>query len=120
MAASDGVAAVEGGSARRAHPRQLAVIWRRLRRRRSARGALAVFALIVIMCAAAPLYARVVAHTGPNANHLSDSIEVSGKRVDVVSRGGNVRVRGELTFVAGGIPIGPQLWRAGGRFVLGA
>jgi ABC-type dipeptide/oligopeptide/nickel transport systems, permease components len=49
------------------------------------------------------VYARDVAHTGPNDNHITDTVSVGGKPVDVVS--------------PTGVPIGPT-WKA--RFLLGA
>jgi peptide/nickel transport system permease protein len=55
------------------------------------------------MCLAAPLYADHVAHSGPNENHVTDTVKVGGHTKDVVSEGG--------------IPIGPT-WH--GRFLLGA
>ncbi len=64
---------------------------------------LAVFALVVLACLLAPWYAGHVAGTGPNENHLSDTVTVGGRRVPVVS---------DL-----GVPIGPT-WR--GRYLLGA
>jgi peptide/nickel transport system permease protein len=76
---------------------------RRLRRDRTALAFGALFAVIVVLCLAAPLYARDVAHTGPNANHVTDTVRVGGKTEDVVS--------------PDGIPIGPT-WH--GRFLLGA
>jgi peptide/nickel transport system permease protein len=74
-----------------------------LRRDRIALAFGALFLLIVALCLAAPLYARDVAHTGPNANHVTDTVRVGGKVEDVVS--------------PDGIPIGPT-WH--GRFFLGA
>jgi peptide/nickel transport system permease protein len=62
-----------------------------------------VFVLIVVLCLLAPVYAREIAHTTPEANHVTDTVIVNGKPVDVVS--------------PGGIPIGPT-WQ--GRFLLGA
>ena len=53
--------------------------WRRLRRNWVALFSLGVFILIVLMCASAPLYARHVAHTGPNTVHATDQIRVNGK-----------------------------------------
>jgi peptide/nickel transport system permease protein len=76
---------------------------RRLRRDRAALAFGALFAVIVLLCVAAPLYARDVAHTGPNANHVTDTVKVGGKTEDVVS--------------PDGIPVGPT-WH--GRFFLGA
>lgn len=77
--------------------------WRRLRRDRLALAGGAVFVLIVLACLAAPLWARHVAGTGPEENHLTDRVVVDGVPTDVV----DLR----------GAPIGPT-W--GGRFFLGA
>jgi peptide/nickel transport system permease protein len=63
----------------------------------------ALFLVIVVMCLCAPLYAKHVAHTGPNANHVTAKVRVGGKLKDVVS------VEGQ--------PIGPT-W--GRHFLLGA
>jgi peptide/nickel transport system permease protein len=63
----------------------------------------ALFAAIVALCLLAPVYAHDVAHTGPNDNHITETVRVAGKRVDVVS--------------PTGVPIGPT-WK--GRFLLGA
>ncbi len=62
-----------------------------------------LFVAIVLLCLLAPVYARDVAHTGPNDNHITETVSVGGKRVDVVS--------------PTGVPIGPT-WK--GRFLLGA
>jgi peptide/nickel transport system permease protein len=78
-------------------------LWRRLRRDRTALGFGVLFALIVVACLAAPLWANEVAHTGPDTNHITDTVEVDGERVDVVA--------------PNGVPIGPT-WH--GRFFLGA
>jgi peptide/nickel transport system permease protein len=59
--------------------------------------------LLVAACAAAPLWAEHVAHTGPNENHLSDTVVVDGERRNVVG--------------FDGVPIGPT-WQ--GEFFLGA
>jgi peptide/nickel transport system permease protein len=75
----------------------------KLRRDRTALAFGALFLLIVVLCLAAPLYARYVAHTGPNANHVTDTVRVGRNVEDVVS--------------PEGIPIGPT-WH--GRFFLGA
>jgi peptide/nickel transport system permease protein len=84
-----------------AGPYRLAL--RRLRRDRTALAFGALFVVIVALCLAAPLYARDVAHTGPTANHVTETVNVGGKAEDVVS--------------LDGIPIGPT-WH--GRFFLGA
>ena len=91
--------------------------WRRLRRNYVALGFFALFILIVVMCLCAPLYSRYVAHRGPNDGDLSGTITVNGKQVPVVSVG---HVNPNGTFKVGGIPIGPQLWDASGKYVLGA
>lgn len=89
-------AAVESRS-----PGQLA--WLRLRRNRIALGFGALFVLIVLLCLAAPLWADHVAHTGPNKNHMTDTVLLDGKPEHVVS--------------PEGIPIAPGLR---GRYLLGA
>jgi peptide/nickel transport system permease protein len=91
--------------------------WRRLRRNYVALMFLGLFFLIVILCLMAPLYADHVAHTGPNDNHLGETFTRDGQQVQVVSRGG-FDAQGQ--FHAGGIPVGPQLWHAGGKYVFGA
>jgi peptide/nickel transport system permease protein len=91
--------------------------WRRLRRNYLALGFLVLFIVIVVACLCAPLYAHHVAHTGPNTGHLGESFTRDGKQVLVVSKGG-FDAAGQ--FHAGGIPVGLQLWHAGGKYVLGA
>jgi peptide/nickel transport system permease protein len=76
---------------------------RRLRRDRTALAFGALFGMIAILCLAAPLYAADIAHTGPNDNHVTDTVRVGGQVKDVVS--------------PAGIPIGPT-WQ--GHFLLGA
>jgi len=65
-----------------------------------------LFILLVAACAAAPVWADKVAHTTPDANHLSDTITVDGESKNVVG--------------LDGVPIGPQWFKADGRFFLGA
>ena len=108
------LAAGEGGAIEGKSPWLLA--WRRLRRNYVALGFLALFVLIVIACSLAGPYANHVAKTGPNDNHLGETFVRDGKQVAVVSKGG---FTGGV-FKAGGIPVGPQLWHAGGKYVLGA
>jgi peptide/nickel transport system permease protein len=91
--------------------------WRRLRRNYVALGFFAVFVLIVLLCLSAPLYSRYIADRGPNDGNLSGTITVDGKKIPVVSTG---HVNANGTFKVGGIPIGPQLFAAGGKYVLGA
>jgi peptide/nickel transport system permease protein len=62
-----------------------------------------LFVAIVGLCLLAPVYAHDIAHTGPNDNHITETVNVAGKQVDVVS--------------PTGVPIGPT-WK--GRFLLGA
>jgi peptide/nickel transport system permease protein len=63
----------------------------------------ALFVAIVALCLLAPVYAKDIAHTGPNTNHITETVSVDGKQVDVVS--------------PSGVPIGPT-WK--GQFFLGA
>jgi peptide/nickel transport system permease protein len=62
-----------------------------------------LFVVIVVLCLLAPVYAKDIAHTGPNDNHITETVDVGGKQVDVVS--------------PQGVPIGPT-WKS--RFFLGA
>jgi peptide/nickel transport system permease protein len=102
--------------------------WRRLRRNYFAFAALALFFLIVLVCAFAPLYANHVAHSGPNEQHPLGTVTVNGKKVDIISAGGNLSTKtgkpcafGETSCkLVPSIPIGPQWGAAGGKFILGA
>ena len=60
--------------------------WRRLRRNWVALVSLGVFILIVVACALAPVYARHLAHTGPNTVHAGETVIVSGKPKQVIGR----------------------------------
>ena len=62
-----------------------------------------LFVLIVLFCLAAPLWAEHVAHTGPNENHITDTVMIDGQETDVVAPDGT--------------PLGPGLH---GKFLLGA
>jgi peptide/nickel transport system permease protein len=108
------LAAEEHGAIEGKSPWVLA--WRRLRRNYVALAFLGLFVLIVVACLFAGVYADKVAGTGPNENHLGETFTRDGQQVPVVSEGGFVN--GE--FKAGGIPVGPQLWHAGGKYVFGA
>ncbi len=79
---------------------------RRLRRNRVALGFGARFFVLIAIALIAPLFGESVAKTGPNTNHLSDTIEIDGQTVNVVE--------------FDGVPIGPQGLSADGRFMLGA
>jgi peptide/nickel transport system permease protein len=109
------LAAEEEGAIEGKSPWYLA--WRRLRRNYVALAFLGLFFLILIACLCAPLYKDHVAGTGPNTGHLGETFTRDGKQVAVVSRGGFDQ-NGQ--FHAGGIPVGPQLWHAGGKYVFGA
>jgi peptide/nickel transport system permease protein len=109
------LAAEEEGAIEGKSPWYLA--WRRLRRNYVALAFLGLFLLILIACLCAPLYKDHVARTGPNTGHLGETFTRDGKQVQIVSKGG-FDANGQ--FHAGGIPIGPQLWHAGGKYVLGA
>jgi peptide/nickel transport system permease protein len=80
-----------------------ALAFRRLRRDRWALAWGGLFLLLVVAFLAAPLYADVVAGTGPSDNHLTDQITIAGEAEYVVS--------------LEGIPIGPT-WHA--EYLLGA
>jgi peptide/nickel transport system permease protein len=113
------LAAEEHGAIEGRSPWLLA--WRRLRRNYVALAFLVLFVLIVVCCALAPLYSHHVAHTGPNDNHVADSIVVNGKSIQVVSQGGVTFKNGQAQLTnVGGVGIGPQWWHAGGKYVLGA
>src|ERR1700682_2560964 len=77
--------------------------WRRLRRHRVGLAFGGLFIVILAMCLLAPVYAHDIAHTGPDANHITEKVKMGGRLQDVVSRSG--------------IPIGPT-WQS--RFLLGA
>jgi peptide/nickel transport system permease protein len=79
---------------------------RRLRRNKVALAFGALFIVLVLACVAAPVWADKVAKTTPNANHLSDTITVDGEKKNVVQ--------------LDGVPIGPQYFKADGKFFLGA
>ena len=67
--------------------------FRRLRRNKTALAFLALFIVIVAMCLLAPVYAKHIAHIGPNTNNVTGTINVGGKQKNVVS--------------PDGVPIGP-------------
>ena len=91
--------------------------WRRLRRNYVALG----FLVAVHRSSSSPACSRRSTRTtsrtpARTTNHLSETVTGDGKQVRSSRRAASSN--GE--FVAGGIPIGPQLWHAGGKFVLGA
>jgi peptide/nickel transport system permease protein len=83
---------------------------RRLVRNRIAMAALGLFALIVAVSFAAPLYAHHVAHTDPFASNISGTTVIDGKTVDVIQQGGGKLGLGE-------VPIGAT-WHS--NFFIGA
>jgi peptide/nickel transport system permease protein len=83
--------------------------YRRLRRNRVALGFGALFVLIVIFVLAAPLWANYVADTGPDDNHLSDTITINGEETPVVAPPSPEHL--------GSVPLGPGLHS---KFLLGA
>ena len=102
--------------------------WHRLSRNYVAFAFLAMFVVVLVACALAPVYASQVAHTGPNANHVLDRVKVNGQLVSVVSAGGLIDKKTGKPCVSSGtgcvlfsaIPIGPTWFSGGGRYVLGA
>jgi peptide/nickel transport system permease protein len=79
---------------------------RRLRRHKIGLGFGALFLVLVATALLAPVWAHDVAHTDPFTNHLTDTIKEGSKTIDVVAPNGT--------------PIGPQWFKAGGRYFLGA
>jgi peptide/nickel transport system permease protein len=81
---------------------------------------LGVFILIVLACASAPLYARHVAHTGPNIVHATDQVRVNGKLRKVISGGAQYDPKTDTFEIKKVDILGPTWWHADGRFVLGS
>jgi peptide/nickel transport system permease protein len=104
--------------------------WRRLRRNYVAFAFLGLFVLILIACATAGVYAGHVAHSGPDQSHPLATVRVHGQKVSVLSSGGYIDKKtgkpcgvGESSSACElipSIPIGPQWFAAGGKYVLGA
>jgi peptide/nickel transport system permease protein len=65
-----------------------------------------------VACELAPVYAHHVAHTGPDDNHVTDTVKIGDKEVPVMALNTGGRI--------GVTILGPTWWHAGGRFVLGA
>jgi peptide/nickel transport system permease protein len=82
------------------------IAFRRLRRNKFALFGLFVFLLIIVCCLLAPVWADNVAHTGPNTTHTLEKINSDGEVKEVVEPSGKA--------------IGPQFFKAGGKFFLGA
>src|SRR5438128_3078889 len=94
--------------------------WRRLRRNYVALFSLFVFVLIVAACALAPVYAKHVAHTGPNDVHANEQVLVDGKLKKVYGGGAVYDAKTNTFKVRRVVILGPTWWHAHGRFVLGA
>jgi peptide/nickel transport system permease protein len=94
--------------------------WRRLRRNYVALTALGVFILIVVACACAPLYAKHVAHTGPNDVHVGEQVLVDGERKSVIGGGSFYNAETNEFEIRRVEILGPTWWHADGRFVLGS
>jgi peptide/nickel transport system permease protein len=73
---------------------------RRLLRNRTAMVSLVVFALVVLACLSAPIYAHDIAHVDPFQSNPNGTTIVNGKRVPILQQGG-----GALGL--GTTPIGP-------------
>ena len=79
---------------------------RRLRRNKVALLFALLFVLLVVLCACAPIWADQIAERGPTDGNLSGTIRVDGESVNVVG--------------LDGVPIGPQYWKADGKYFLGS
>ena len=101
--------------------------WRRLRRNYVAFAFLALFFVILIACALAGVYAKDIAHNGPYTGHPLGSVRANGKVVAILPEGGYLDKKTHKPCTTGGdacelvptIPIAPQWFNAGGRYVLG-
>jgi peptide/nickel transport system permease protein len=124
LAAEEEASAIRGRS-----PWYLA--WRRLRRNYVAFAFLAIFILILLACFVfAPIFAHDIAHTGQNSQHVLESVRVNGKSIPVVTNGGYLNKHTGKPCAStdnpadcklfSSIPIAPQWFAAGGKFVLGA
>ena len=82
------------------------IAWRRLRRNKFALFSLFVFFLILLCCILAPVWANDVAHTGPNTTHTLEKLHEGSEVKEVVEPSGKA--------------IGPQWFKATGKFFLGA
>src|SRR5207248_11798990 len=72
-------------------------------------------------CALAPAYAKHVAHTDPNSNHVTENVKIGNKVEPVMSAGGTyVDPKTHQLKVRGVTILGPTWWHAHGKFVLGA
>src|SRR6059058_5252133 len=94
--------------------------WRRLRRNYVAIASLILFLVIVAACALAPVYAKHVAHTGPNDTHVSGTVKVGDEQKPIIS-GGAVYNPKTGSFDVKSVHILGPTWFAGhGHYFLGA
>jgi peptide/nickel transport system permease protein len=101
--------------------------WRRLRRNYVAFAFLGLFFVILFACIFAGFYANHVAHNGPLDQHPLGVLHENGKSIDILSAGGYIdkttgkpcTVSGSNCELLGSIPIGPQWFSAGGKYMLG-
>ncbi len=75
----------------------------RFRRDRTAMAALVVLVLVVLSCAAAPVYANRIAHTDPLTSNIGGTVSIDGADVGVMQPDNNI-------LQLGMTPIGPT-WR---------
>ena len=84
--------------------------FRKLRRDRTAMGAVVVLILIILACCAAPLYARYVSQTDPFQSNLDGQITIGGSAIDIM--------QADTAGLGLGVtPLGPT-WH--GQYFLGA
>jgi peptide/nickel transport system permease protein len=115
------LAAEEGGGAAIQGRSPWVLAGRRLRRNWVALTFLGLFLLIVVCCLLAPVYSAHVSGVGPNDTNINGTIVVNGHKLDVVSNGGvTIAPNGTVSVKPAGVPIGPQWFSAGGKYVLGA
>jgi peptide/nickel transport system permease protein len=112
----------EGGGSKIAGKSPWVLAGRRLRRNYTALAFLAIFLLVVLVCALAPLYTRYVSHYGQFDGNPSGVIHENGKTIPILAKGGvTFNKNGTVTLHAGaGVPVAPQWGAAGGAFIFGA
>jgi peptide/nickel transport system permease protein len=94
--------------------------WRRLRRNYAALFSLFVFILIVVACALAPVYAKHVAHTGPNEAHVAGTVKVGDEQKPIISGGATYNPKTGSFDVKAVKILGPTWFAGHGRYFLGA
>lgn len=102
--------------------------WRRLRRNYIAFAFLSLFFVVLIACALAGVYGKDVAHIGPLSGRPLGMVKANGHSIPIISPGGYLDKKTHKPCTTGGdacelvasLPIGPQWFAAGGRYVLGA